>query len=75
MFRSVDWALIDHVASEPVAVGDLVSVDAGGMPIYLVMKVDGRAITVAGERDASARVLPLDLFRWRGSRVAVAYAA
>jgi len=67
MFRSVDWFLLDHSAATPVAVGDLVSVDAGGMPIYRVLRVEGREISVSGERDTSARVMPLELFRWRGA--------
>lgn len=69
MFRSVEWALLDHTASEPVAVGDLVSVDAGGMPIYRVMKVEPGHVWVAGERDATVREAPLELFRWRGAAV------
>jgi hypothetical protein len=71
MFRSVEWALLDTAAISPVAVGDLVSVDAGGMPIYRVTKVAGPSVWVAGERDAAEREMPLGLFRWRGvARVA-----
>ena len=66
MFRSVDWALLDHTAAEPVTVGDLVSVDAGGMPIYRVMQVAGPTVRVAGEHGGE-RELPLALFRWRGA--------
>lgn len=65
MFRSVDWALLDHTAADPVTVGDLVSVDAGGMPIYRVVQVAGAQVRVAGEHGGE-RDLPLDLFRWRG---------
>ena len=66
MFRSVDWALLDHTAAEPVTVGDLVSVDAGGMPIYRVVQLAGALVRVAGEHGGE-RDLPLDLFRWRGA--------
>jgi hypothetical protein len=66
MFRSVDWALLDHTAAEPVTVGDLVSVDAGGMPIYRVVQLGGRTVRVAGEHGGE-RELPLSLFRWRGA--------
>ena len=69
MFRSVDWALLDHTASEPVVVGDLVSVDAGGMPIYRVIKVEPGHVWVTGERDTAVRETPLELFRWRGAAV------
>ena len=66
MFRSVDWALLDHTAAEPVTVGDLVSVDAGGMPIYRVVQLAGASVRVACEQ-GDERDLPLSLFRWRGS--------
>jgi hypothetical protein len=66
MFRSVDWALLDHTAAEPVTVGDLVSVDAGGMPIYRVVQLGGPSVRVACER-GDERDLPLSLFRWRGA--------
>lgn len=67
MFRSVDWMLLDHTAAEPVTVGDLVSVDAGGMPIYRVMKVAAGHVWLDGERHDAVREMPLALFRWRGA--------
>jgi hypothetical protein len=67
MFRSVEWMLLDHAAAEPVTVGDLVSVDAGGMPIYRVAAVALGHVWVHGERDATTREMPLALFRWRGA--------
>lgn len=67
MASVVDWALLDHAAREPVRVGDMVSTDAGGMPIYRVMAfADGRAL-LAGERHSPARHMPLAAFRWRGA--------
>ena len=67
MFRSVEWMLLDHTAAEPVTVGDLVSVDAGGMPIYRVAKVVQGHVWLHGERDTATREMPLGLFRWRGA--------
>ncbi|WP_293676413.1 hypothetical protein [uncultured Phenylobacterium sp.] len=67
MYRSVDWMLLDHTAAEPVTVGDLVSVDAGGMPIYRVAKVTPGHVWLNGERDGGLREMPLALFRWRGA--------
>ncbi|MDB5424992.1 MAG: hypothetical protein JWQ29_2408 [Phenylobacterium sp.] len=64
---SVDWALLDHAAREPVRVGDMVSADAGGMPIYRVMAFEGGRALLAGERQSPARHMPLDAFRWRGA--------
>jgi len=67
MASVVDWALLDHAAREPVAVGDMVSADAGGMPIYRVLAVgNGRAL-LEGEHAATARDMPLAAFRWRGA--------
>ena len=74
MFRSVDWMLLDHTAAEPVTVGDLLSVDAGGMPIYRVTKVAAGHVWVGGERDPAEREMPLEVFRWRGASVAQAAA-
>lgn len=40
----VDWELLDEAARREVAVGDLVSVEAGGAPTWRVLKLtDGRA--------------------------------
>ena len=67
MASVVDWALLDHGSNEPVRVGDMVSTEAGGMPIYRVMAVaNGRAL-VAGEQPSAARDMPLAAFRWRGA--------
>lgn len=63
--HAIDWVLLDHNAAQPVHVGDVVSVDAGGMPIYRVIGVEGRSLRLDDERH-SAQVLPLDRFRWRG---------
>ena len=64
--HAVEWRLLDHTAREPVQIGDLVSVDAGGMPIFRVLALaDGRA-WLRGERDAATEEAPLDRFRWKG---------
>lgn len=65
--HAIDWILLDHASDHPVAVGDMVSVDAGGMPIYRVLGVAGGEIQLANERDAVVGALPLDRFRWRGA--------
>jgi hypothetical protein len=72
MASTVDWALLDHTASEPVRVGDIVSAEPGGMPIYRVMAfANGRAL-LAGEQQAPARDMPITAFRWRGAPHATA---
>ena len=54
--------LLDPTAAEPVAVGDLLSVDAGGMPIYRVTKVAAGHVWVGGERDPAEREMPLEVY-------------
>ena len=63
--RALDWVLLDHTASAPVRVGDMVSSEPGGMPIYQVQQLaDGQA-WLRGERASDAQLMPLDRFRWR----------
>jgi hypothetical protein len=68
--RTMDWRLLDLSAAEPVKAGDLVSADAGVLPIYRVMAFeDGRA-WVATAQGAPARAVPLSQFRWRAAEAA-----
>lgn len=62
----LDWTLLDHTAERPVQVGDLVSAEAGGMPIYRVVAVEDRWVRLQDERHP-AEVMPLDRFRWRSA--------
>jgi hypothetical protein len=64
--RSLDWIPLDPGAREPVAVGDLVSAEAGGLPIYRVVALDEGRAWVATGQSAPARMMPLAGFRWRG---------
>ena len=66
MASAIDWTILDHAAATPVAVGDVVSTDAGGMPIYRVVALAGDQVWLDDERHAAVRVMPLDRFRWRG---------
>jgi len=64
--HAIDWVLLDHNAARPVDIGDVVSVDAGGMPIYRVVALEGPSVWLDDERHTAAQVIPLDRFRWRG---------
>ena len=68
--RHVDWTPLDLSAPEPVKTGDLVSADAGGLPIYRVMALEEGRAWVATAQGAPARAVPLDLFRWRATEAA-----
>ena len=64
---ALQWELLDHAAADPVRRGDLVSTEAGGMPIYRVVGLEGRAVRLdAAQERPSASIMPLDAFRWRG---------
>jgi hypothetical protein len=63
--QRLDWAPLDHTSRRPVEVGDLVSADAGGMPIYRVLRLEAGRAWVATSAGAPARAMPLDGFRWK----------
>jgi hypothetical protein len=67
MANTVDWALLDHAAKEPVKVGDMVSADAGGLPIYRVMAFEAGRAWVAAAEGAPARAMPFDIVRKDGA--------
>ena len=68
---ALQWQILDHEAAYPVQIGDLVSADAGGLPIYRVIGLSGRDVWLGEDPDRpSAQVMPLDAFRWRGRRAA-----
>jgi hypothetical protein len=60
--RIVDWVFL---GKDPVKVGDLVSTDAGGMPIYRVVSIEDGQAWLQDEDAPGLRQLPLDRFRWR----------
>ncbi len=66
MLTAVDWTPLDHTARDPVKIGDLVSADAGGLPVYRVMALEEGRAWVATRPGAPQRMMPLEGFRWRG---------
>ena len=64
--QTLDWIPLDHTAREPVHVGDMVSAEAGGLPIYRIVALEQGRAWVATRLGAPARAMPLDSFRWRG---------
>jgi hypothetical protein len=60
----VDWVQLDDAAQREVAVGDLVSVEAGGAPTLRVVRLsDGRA-WLMDERGMDC-IAPLSQFHWK----------
>lgn len=64
---AVNWMLLDHAAERPVQVGDVVSVEAGGMPIFRVVGLAGTKAWLDDEMGRVRRLTALDGFRWRGA--------
>lgn len=64
---AIQWELLDHQADKPVQVGDVVSVEAGGMPIFRVVGLAGTKAWLDDEMGRVRRLTTLDGFRWRGA--------
>ena len=56
-------------SQDDVHVGDVVSADAGGMPIYRVMAILGREAVLEDEQHAPVRA-PLQRFPWKAAGAA-----
>jgi hypothetical protein len=65
-FRALNWVLRES-AEAPVNVGDLLSVEPGGMPIYQVTAVSDGAVSLRDERHPPMQVRSLDAFRWKAA--------
>jgi len=62
---AVDWVYLNPANETEVRAGDLISAEAGGMPIYQVMAIrDGRAWLNDLENGAD-RVTRLGTFPWK----------
>ena len=60
----VDWVLLTPAE---VRVGDYVSVDAGSMPIYRVVGLDGGYARLSGVEHPETRVMALERLNWRAA--------
>ncbi len=63
---ALQWVLSNQ---DDVHVGDVVSADAGGMPIYKVMAILGREAVLEDEQHGSVRA-PLERFPWKAASAA-----
>lgn len=62
---NIDWVYLNLANLNEVRVGELISAEAGGLPIYRVMALrDGRA-WLKDLDDGSDRVTPLSAFHWK----------
>jgi len=58
----VDWVLL---AEQEVAAGDVVSADAGGMPIYRVIAVADGEAWLEDDHHPTVLKMPLGVFHWK----------
>jgi hypothetical protein len=63
-YRALDWVLMEP-ATDRVSPGDLVSREAGGMPIYKVEDVADGLVRLRDERSSVLNLRSLAGFRWR----------
>ena len=61
---SFDWVLLER---DHVNAGDVVSADAGGMPIYQVLAVEDGKAWVKDDMHPAPHAMPLDRFRWKAT--------
>jgi hypothetical protein len=61
---AVDWVCLAGNAAKP---GDLVSTEAGGMPIYRIIAIEDGQAWLECEEPAGVRRMPLDRFRWKAT--------
>jgi len=67
MPHAVAWTLLDHAAREPVRPGDMISVEAGVTPVFLVVALEAGRAWIRTSEGAPARLMPLDRFQWRAT--------
>jgi hypothetical protein len=61
----VDWVVLDRAARAEIKVGDLVSVEAGGAPIYRVLRISDERAWLRDELLQMDSILPTSLFHWK----------
>jgi hypothetical protein len=59
----LEWVLVEE-AGAGVEVGDIVSTQAGGMPTYKVIELDGGVACLRDERQTEL-TMPIDHFLWK----------
>ena len=63
--RHIDWVLLDPAHGQGASVGDLISADAGGMPVYQLVGLKDRSAVVRDPAGGAERELPIGQFRWK----------
>jgi len=63
----INWTLLNDNDGAPdgLRVGDLVSRDAGGLPTYRILELDGGLARLRDEEHSREEISPLSRFRWK----------
>jgi hypothetical protein len=65
--RHIDWEFLDGRAARGVRAGDIVSADAGGLPIFRVMSLEAGRAWLREIDTGADQVTPLTLFHWKAA--------
>ncbi|WP_304168392.1 hypothetical protein [Phenylobacterium aquaticum] len=65
--KALAWTLLDRTAAIPAQVGEWVSLDAGGMPIYRIEALEDGQAWLRDDTHAQPQRLPLSGFRWKAT--------
>ena len=63
----VNWELLDEAARREVAVGDLVSVEAGGAPTWRVLRLTEDRAWLRDDVRQMDCISPISQFHWKAS--------
>ncbi len=69
---NIDWIYLNVADENCVRVGELISAEAGGLPIYKVMALSNGRAWLKDLDDGSDRVTPLSAFSWKALPIASA---
>jgi hypothetical protein len=61
----IDWVYLNAASEAEVRVGELISAEAGGLPIYRVMALRGGRAWLKDLEDDTDRVTLLASFHWK----------
>jgi hypothetical protein len=61
----ITWVYLDRPDEDHVHQGELISADAGGLPIYRVVSLGGGRAWLRDTRDGTDRDSPLAAFHWK----------
>jgi hypothetical protein len=61
----IEWVYLDRASERDVRPGELISAEAGGLPIYQVVSLSNGRAWLKNLRDGSDRVGAISEFHWK----------